>query len=284
MAKIGRRISSPSIDIAISFNDIEFNSYSVGYMKKYFRDKPISCSEQIVALSRSIQKNWPEMKNNIYALHSKKISNKNFKLLKKEGINVIYAPIEKQYDFDLHNRITVYSDFSSTPSDFTLVLDSDMLFLKPPSFDFSRLVQAGYESTLSNFDSFDVWKQLYEYFGLEWKKIDNFSYKKYQLTGEENFMPCINNGAILVKNTYKSEFKNSILEAEKQIVKIGLSDSTTKHYFSEIATSIAFQLAPKKSLFKPGINFIGKIGDNPYRLDYNNNIILYHYAGSKIKK
>ena len=85
MAKIGRRISSPSIDIAISFNDIEFNSYSVGYMKKYFRDKPISCSEQIVALSRSIQKNWPEMKNNIYALHSKKISNKNFKLFYKRN-------------------------------------------------------------------------------------------------------------------------------------------------------------------------------------------------------
>ena len=268
-----------TIDIAIPFNDVEFKSRSVGFIDKTFKGASIPCSQQIAAMARSIRKNWPQMSDRIYALHSEDLPDKSKAVLEESGVHVLHLPVEPRHGMKLLNKVTAYEDFSD--ADYTLQLDADMLFLKPPSFNLSCMAQAGYESNSIDLSA-DMWQSLYSHYDLEWHDMDNFTYKNYQETGKHGFMPCINNGAVLVKNSYKPTFREHVLDAEQVIADMGLlSNVNIKHFFMEIAASIAFHRTPDKEMFAPGINFIGNCGNNPYRIAYHEGVSLYHYVGGR---
>ena len=101
-----------SIDVAIAFNEINFQDRSVGYVRKRFLNKPLTYVDQIVAFKKSVHKNWSSFKGNVYALHSEPLSEISRKRLKESGVLVKFMRSDRIKGF-ICNKITAYENFSS---------------------------------------------------------------------------------------------------------------------------------------------------------------------------
>lgn len=245
------------IDISISFNDISIKGLSLGLV-----GKPISYYDQLIVLLKSIHLNWEKtvLDYSIYVYHSRPLDEKKKKELETLGATLMFIP--EEYGNFL-NRPCIYK--SKTSGTHSLILDTDILVLKTPAFNFDKEIYFHPESHVDasgteHYNSMlkpKIWEELYS--KLKYDTLDKYKH--------------INNGCILIKNESKHKvysllFSKTFQEINQSLLKIN------PHFAGQIIYSLIFK-SLNYGYFTNSIN--------AFSLDLNDftNIEILHYLGSK---
>jgi hypothetical protein len=264
------------IDIVVTFNEVDFKNRSIGFLSKKINGHGLTYTDQIVALKKSIDLNWVGFKGRVLALHSEPLDDEYKKKLNKAAIEVMC--VETDHDYDrVHNRSTAYLDLGLT-STHTLVMDADMLVLKTPKFDLTKDILGGYGDNLGI--SLENWRELFYHANIPLPQINMNAYKDYQEKGEKSFFPMINNGLILIRNSYKEIFLDNMLNMERYIFGSELyKNEKVRHFFCQLAVSVSFYMGDNIDYFERGINFLGeRLSAKKYEPS------IYHYVGQENKE
>jgi hypothetical protein len=245
-----------NIDIIISFNEIKYEKY-LGFGKK-----SIPYTRQIGALINSLRQNWREFRGNIYCLYSKLIDWENVCYLENKG-----AIVERVTGIE-PNRDCCY--LLGNQAEYSLILDADILFLKPPQLEFTKDVYMQ-RAILPGISGKD-WEFLIKAFNLIQENSSGQS--QNNPSGNNQKLPHYNNGVILIRTSYKKEFYN-IMQHAKRFILEKLSGKEIRHYVEQIATSIAFELSENRDLLHPGVNFLGN------HAPLNSKVSVFHYLGEE---
>lgn len=263
-----------SLDIIVTFNEIPIDNKH-GFIQKKINNKNISFTDQLICLKKSIEKNWKSFNGNFFALYSENLSEECKHRIEKHKISLYKCDDPKKYN-RINNRLTAYS-FENN-SDYSLILDTDMIFLKEPNLEFICDMYMSPEG-IPLFER-KTWEKLFSFIKHELPEYKENCYELHEKNGESVFCPHMNNGCILVKNSYKKELLNKIQKIEDFLYDNGnyLKINNMKHFFSQIAISLAFHDTKNKKMFNRGINFIS------VNVEMHENVSLYHYLGSRSNK
>ena len=124
------------IDIAVPFNDI-IPPQQIGMV---LENKP-PYYDQVVHLVNSINTNWDTSKHDykIHLFHSRNLEETKKEKLESLGCNVVHNPSELQ---PLMTRENIFSYNYSEKSDYTIILDTDMLVLNTPELNLDKDIYA----------------------------------------------------------------------------------------------------------------------------------------------
>lgn len=243
---MGKKIK---IDIAMSFNDI------TPPKEICFVPKPISYYQQLVYLIKSINQNWDTSiyDYQIYIHHSRELEINKKEFLKSLGCEIIYNEYETQTYF---NRFNIYN--YNTNGDYTFILDTDMILLKTPIFDFDKEVYV--KETPANPISIDAWK---------------YFYKRCGLTFDPSIPYHYNGGCVLIKNELKQKIYNLLhTDLYKKILNdLEVGPGRSRHYSPQIILSLLLKNLDL-GYFKPDVNVFST---HSYNVD---EVSLLHYLGS----
>ena len=195
-----------NLDIMYSINE---STESVAVVKKH-----IGYVSQTAKSIASILENYNDknINKNIYVTHSKPLKESSVSKLQSLGAKIIFD--EEQ--IGPYNRQNVYKH--NMGGDYTLVLDSDTIFLKNPTLFFEKDVYVSPSG--SSMISESAWKKAYDMMGLKYR-TQTENYFNLYIEGKDIYSHGINNGCILIKNDIKKDvydmMKDSQVEFEKSI-------------------------------------------------------------------
>jgi len=183
------------IDIQITFNTHP-GKHVIGTCKV---NKP-SWEDQLLKLLNSITINWDKkiLDYEIYAYHSKPIS-EAFRDKIKGMCNVIYDDPNWPPNHPRDNRISAFKN--QTPGDFSLILDTDIIVMKTPKFEFDKefYAKGGKGGGIDE----NIWKELYAMTGM--------TYRPQSRRNDPDFYShAVNNGVLLISNKVKASVYNQL--------------------------------------------------------------------------
>lgn len=263
------------LDIIITGNDEDV--VGIKSSKPYGPHRTISYFAQLGGLLNSLDLNWKSNGSySIYFLHSLPLTGRYRDLLNRYGVNIVQHPCTSSTLFGLQKeqRIIVYKmgGFGGTHS---LIMDYDVLCLRPPNLDFTQDMQVMYSG--ATFDN--LWNNLFLKCGLDVIKL-GFNIKKCNLFAEyhnnkgNNLFPFFNHGIVFVNN----DFAKTIWQEIERFTQI-LDQFHDRNIFQlQVASSVAMVLNSNNwSVMPKGCNFLSGV---LHTREWNGKISLYHYLGS----
>jgi len=251
------------LDILISFNDVEKEEKVFGCCQG---QKKFTTIEQMQALTKSLKKNWASFTGNIYALHSLKISDNTANKLIGAGFSPVLVP----FNPPLLNRATCFT--FSNDSEYSLVLDTDMLFLKEPALKFEKDFYMGYGGSFPPKEK-QAWQEMWDNYCRVFDLPLNYNdqaFKIYHQEGKEVYFPQRNNGCLLIKTDKKEQFLKNYLDIFEKLKTM----NGVNHFKGQCAVSIAFNKEMSAGVLPRGVNFIGG------QLPLDERVSLFHYVGA----
>lgn len=273
---------SKSLDIVVTFNDIcPTKVRRRGYVKKIYKDRLISFFDQMAIMIASIKKNWPSFNGKIYALHSEDLAEEKKELLQKQGYVVQQRKVNyfhNQLCLPLANRISAYDDIGDASH--TLIVDVDTIFLSDPQLELNDNIQCSYAGGYGIEE--EDWHKIFSALGITNTKITEHAFVLYHVHNKMSFGPMMNNGAILIPNKMKKEFKEKIIYVHKKLHEAGHDNiKHFPHHRDQTAMSMAFYMTPNKGLLPRGFNFMpGGLDLRMFYEEFNGDVSMYHYAGT----
>lgn len=219
--KDNHNLKHPKVAIIVCINDLITHRKNI-----HTNDvKSINFIEQFVMLYYSIKENW-HFNYEIYMFHSYPIREKYLNKLKTLDINIVQINEEEYF-------IRPHSFCIPINCDFRLVLDTDMIAVNDPNFDF-KYEAYGMYSTM-DYEKLYMNKKIYQTLGLtvpqNYKYIppadsDNiygnvniiesfYSQGTVNEVPSERYFPTFNCGAILIANKHSMTLGKKLLEYRK---------------------------------------------------------------------
>ena len=209
-----------NLDIIVPFNDVTISkegSAKLGYNQKTYDGKDLSVVDQMTLMAETLKISYKDKINyKLYASHSADISKKTRTRLIKSGYTILEGK-EHYIPGRTSNKIYAYNNV--TDGDYSLIVDSDLLFIKYDDVFTGKTLAAQLRNNMPLWEgdvppifgdkSEIVWRYLYSKANIHPPK-DPFS----DIAGSSHY----NNGAILIKNSYKESFKKIILECRDIIM------------------------------------------------------------------
>jgi len=270
----------PKIAIVICINEI---SKFAGTTSNGIKDS-LSYVNQFLMLYYSIKENW-FFNYKIYLIHSRDFLDETYKNL--NSLDIVLKKINTE-----NLLIRPESYLLDINCDYRLVLDSDMIALKNPIFNFKYDAQAqygdfNYESLPKELFNVLKIKQPKETVFIQHEKIKSNTkgiwsttncnlvkeYYKNELNYEKKYYPIFNHGAILIKNKYSKILGEKIVLYKKYF--------NTYNGQSVVGFIINDITKGNWTHFNKGFNFhlnIKRISPTKKKyIDTNNKIELLHY-------
>lgn len=247
-----------------------------GYVPKTFRGKLLTSVDQSCILINSINQNW-NFPHKIHFMHSYELRDVDRKRLEDLGANILHRKSNSKHPgLAFANRGAAYLE----PMEGThkLILDSDMIALREPYFDFRYDVCATPGKSL--FTPIQ-WKRMCDYIGIDMPRIpikketmSKNSYTAYYDNTRAKFYPYFNHGAVLIKNELSEEVGKKFIKYRD------IFYTKFAHYHGQIAIGFAIHETTKNwGPLPKGFNYLATIEDHvKYPLP---SITLYHYLGKK---
>ena len=167
-----------------------------------------------------------------------------------ENSNLIFDDEE----FLNNNRITGFKNIGC--GDFTLILDTDMLILNHPNFDFAKKIYA--KKTGIDQINFTLLSKICEEIGVDPNKVES-----------------INNGCILISNDIKNNIYNDIKKYKPIVQNIIKDNNGSLHFDDQILMGILLQ-KNNGGYFNDKINHF----TNHKKPIDENDIEIVHYLGT----
>lgn len=249
------------IDICIGFNE-SCPAGRAGFVKK-----EIGMWEQLDKLLDSIEKNWDRDKLDyrIYVFYSEPLLGNHYEILKRRCSDLIFDDTDLVWG---KNKGHIFKyNFSG---DYTLALDTDIIVLRTPNFEFNKDVYASPGSLMNM--KLDRWRALYEHFGIEYIEPSNNPINLNRL-GKPFVSVGANDGCVLINNSIKKDFFNTLASQGKDVYKI----ANQRHFNVQISFSIAFKRFGY-GYFNSKINYFPM--EKAVSLDIEKEVEILHYLGS----
>lgn len=249
------------LDIIVPFNDVTIlkeGSAKLGYNQKTYNGEDLSLVDQMTLMAETLKQSYKDKINyKLYASHSSDISKKSKERLVKAGYTILKGK-EHYIPGRTSNKIYAYNNI--TDGDYSLIVDSDLLFIKYDDVFTGKTLAAQLRNNMPLWEgavppifgdkSEIVWRYLYAKANIPPPK-DPFS----NIAGSSHY----NNGAILIKNSYKESFKKIILECRDVVMKeFDKLDEFPKFRFfiSEVIMSLAIIKSGKCDILPSDFNVI----------------------------
>jgi len=251
-----------NLDIIVPFNDVTISkegSAKLGYNQKTYDGKDLSVVDQMTLMAETLKLSYKDKINyKLYASHSADISKKTRERLIKSGY-IILEGKEHYIPGRTSNKIYAYNNV--TDGDYSLIVDSDLLFIKYDDVFTGKTLAAQLRNNMPLWEGdvppiFEdkselVWKHLYAKANIPLPEMGD----GYDFAGSCHY----NNGAILIKNSYKESFKKTILECRDIVMKeFDELDKFPKFRFfiSEVIMSLALIKSGKCDMLPSNFNVI----------------------------
>jgi len=251
-----------NLDIIVPFNDVTISkegSAKLGYNQKTYDGKDLSVVDQMTLMAETLKLSYKDKINyKLYASHSADISKKTRARLIKSGY-IILEGKEHYIPGRTSNKIYAYNNI--TDGDYSLIVDSDLLFIKYDDVFTGKTLAAQLRNNMPLWEGdvppiFEdkselVWKHLYAKANIPLPEMGD----GYDFAGSCHY----NNGAILIKNSYKESFKKIILECRDIVMKeFDELDKFPKFRFfiSEVIMSLALIKSGKCDMLPSNFNVI----------------------------
>lgn len=269
------------LDIIVPFNDVIISkekSAKLGYNQKTYNNKSLSVVDQMTLMAETLKISYKDKINyKLYASYSSDISKKSTERLIESGYTIL-AGKEHYIPGRTSNKIYAYNDV--TDGEYSLIVDSDLLFINYDDVFTGKTLSAQLRKNMPLWEgkvppifgdkSEIVWRYLYAKANIPPPK-DPFS----EIAGSSHY----NNGAILIKNSYKESFKKTILECRDIVMKeFDLLDAFPKFRFfiAEIIMSLALIKSDKCENFPPDFNVLTP----EFKDGFNWNVVHYASLGN----
>ena len=265
-----------NLDIIVPFNDVTISkegSAKLGYNQKTYDGKDLSVVDQMTLMAETLKISYKDNINyKLYASHSADISKKTRTRLIKSGYTILEGK-EHYIPGRTSNKIYAYNNV--TDGDYSLIVDSDLLFIKYDDVFTGKTLAAQLRNNMPLWEgdvppifgdkSEIVWRYLYSKANIHPPK-DPFS----EIAGSSHY----NNGAILIKNSYKESFKKIILECRDIIMEE--FDELNKfpkfrHFLAEIIMSLALIKSGKCETLPSNFNVL----TSEWSIGYDWNVVHY---------
>lgn len=249
------------LDIIVPFNDVTIlkeGSAKLGYNQKTYNGEDLSLVDQMTLMAETLKQSYKDKINyKLYASHSSDISKNSRERLVKAGYTILKGK-EHYIPGRTSNKIYAYNNI--TDGDYSLIVDSDLLFIKYDDVFTGKTLAAQLRNNMPLWEgavppifgdkSEIVWRYLYAKANIPAPK-DPFS----NIAGSSHY----NNGAILIKNSYKESFKKIILECRDVVMEeFDKLDEFPKFRFfiAEVIMSLAIIKSGKCDILPSDFNVI----------------------------
>jgi len=266
-----------TLDIIVPFNDVTIskeNSTKLGYNQKTYNNKSLSVVDQMTLMAETLKISYKDKINyKLYASYSSDISKKSTERLIESGYTIL-AGKEHYIPGRTSNKIYAYNNI--TDGDFSLIIDSDLLFINYDDVFTGKTLSAQLRKNMPLWEgevppifgdkSEIVWRYLYDKANIPLLEMK----AGYDFAGASHY----NNGAILIKNSYKESFKKIIFECRDIVMKeFGVLDTFPqfRHFLAEIIMSLALIKSDKCENFPPDFNVL----TSEWKDDYNWSVVHY---------
>ena len=277
------------VNIMVICNPNYNNKGKIGAVKKKYNNKKLSYVEQFIVFYHSIKKNWT-LPYRINLLHSLNFSKKDRKILNSLDINLIKVRPDDP-NFKHICRWRCYVVPLKKPGTHRLLLDIDMIALKDPVFNYNLDIQVSVGETIrfkKPMIDFVCKKYGYE---IPKGKLQGCPFREYYLENKKDMFPYLNNGAVLIKNSFIKKFaphfKATVKLFKKEEWKTWKNYKNItrfhRHFSRQILLGIiVVNLTKKWDYFPKGFNYLGKVLSlNKFDI---NQVTLYHYLGTNGQK
>lgn len=244
--------------------------------------RKITVVDQFIILYKSIKNNW-NFPYRISLCNSIEFNKTDKERLSELDIDLYFVEPDIP-ELPFYCRGACFNVQTSIKGTHRLVLDTDMIALKNPNFDYEVDFQAIYAGSLL-FNNNDI-KYISKKFGLKETLINNNAngslFKRY-FNDEKNIYPYFNGGAILIKEEISTQFANLWTPTLLLSTNKGWNDKNVAHSKKHLGCQLTIGLAlltitDNWKPFEKGFNFLGKvISANSFGKD---KISLYHYCGT----
>lgn len=267
------------INIIINGNSmtaVELRKMGRGYVHKTYKGKLLSSIDQTAILVNSINQNW-NFHNEIFFMHSYPLLDKDRARLERLGVKILHRKSNSKHPgLAFANRGASYLEPMACTH--RLILDSDMIALREPVFDFKLDVAATPGKSLFTLEQ---WKRIFAHCDLtiptnsvRKETMNNNSYTQYYSKNRVRFFPYFNHGAVLIKNELAHEVGTRFIEYRDILYNV------YAHYHGQIAIGLAINETTKNWGPLPrGFNFLATL-EPSVRFPLKD-ITLYHYLGKK---
>jgi len=266
-----------NLDIIVPFNDVTISkegSAKLGYNQKTYDGKDLSVVDQMTLMAETLKQSYKDKINyKLYASHSSNISKKSRARLVKAGYTILKGK-EHYIPGRTSNKIYAYNNI--TDGDYSLIVDSDLLFIKYDDVFTGKTLAAQLRKNIPLWEgdvppifgdkSDIIWKHLYSKANIPLPEMET----EYDFAGSCHY----NNGAILIKNSYKESFKKIILECRDIIMEE--FDELNKfpkfrHFLAEIIMSLALIKSGKCETLPSNFNVL----TSEWSIGYDWNVVHY---------
>jgi hypothetical protein len=265
------------LDIIVPFNDVTISkddSAKLGYNQKTYNGEDLSVVDQMTLMAETLKQSYKDKINyKLYASHSSNISKKSRARLVKAGYTILKGK-EHYIPGRTSNKIYAYNNI--TDGDYSLIVDSDLLFIKYDDVFTGKTLAAQLRKNIPLWEgdvppifgdkSDIIWKHLYSKANIPLPEMET----EYDFAGSCHY----NNGAILIKNSYKESFKKIILECRDIIMEE--FDELNKfpkfrHFLAEIIMSLALIKSGKCETLPSNFNVL----TSEWSIGYDWNVVHY---------
>ena len=239
------------IDITVPFNDV-VPPKQIGMV---LDNKP-PYYEQVIHLVNSINSNWDTTKHEykIHLFHSRPLDDNKTDKLKSLGCNVVYDSSEIQ---PFLNRENILKYDYENESDYTMILDTDMLVLSTPELNLDK----------------DIYARLSPNQGIIPEAQWDFAHQALGLEGQKKDQRHFNCGCIILKSEIRKRLYD---EAVNNISLLRHLEKVHRHFGIQIYNSLLFKKFDWGHL-PSGMNvFPTEIHDTNHQP-----VEILHYLGSK---
>lgn len=264
-------------DIVVTFNQVDYDQKRE-YAPRMLNGQPFGFVDQLCALGASADLHMPRAKR--YAVHTQPLPDEAAQRLQRYGWEVVRkqraeGPAELER---FHDRMAGIGVGSAAAQ---LYLDSDMIFTRPISFDFSAPIAAGYAG--GSVFSTDAWSELCSIAGarsLTHEELQEPAFVRYFETGRKSAMPFFNNGAVLVRRDFSAEYLRRMSALKEAILGAGMIASVPQlgHFFDQVCMSLTVITTPGAEVLPRGVNAIRSRLDLT-KPEVRDRISLLHYLG-----
>lgn len=267
------------LDIIVPFNDVTISkekSAKLGYNQKTYNGEDLSVVDQMTLMAETIKLTYnKKIRYNLYASHSATLSKTTKHRLMCAGYKILEGR-EHYIPGRTSNKIYAYNNV--TDGDYSLIIDSDLIFVKYNDIFTGKTLSAQLRNNMP------LWEgDVPPIFGDKSELVWRYLYAKANIPLPEMEDGCdfagschYNNGAILIKNSYKESFKKTILECRDIVMKeFDVIDIFPKFRFfiAEVIMSLAIAKSGECEMFPSDFNVITPgLPDEPYSWS------VVHYA------
>jgi hypothetical protein len=257
-----------------SMRESELRMRDRGYVPKFFERRLLSNVDQAVVLFNSINQNWT-FPHKTYFIHSRELFPRDKSRLEKLGVTLLKRSSGSKYKaLDFASRGASYLE--PMKGTHKLILDSDMIALRNPTFDLTKDFLATPGKSMWNKSE---WANICRYCAVKLPtapivketKSSN-SYIAYYRRTKAKYFPYFNNGAVLVKNEISAEIGKKFIEYRDMLFK------KVPHYHGQVAIGLAVNHVTQNwGLLPRGFNYLAT--QEEYTKLSLQEVTLYHYLG-----